>query len=155
LASSVPAHLALSVCLIYSPDMKSNRQRREEIAQRRAEKRANAARAKAILGRTRFLAGKVRVNPEKLRPTNSYGTPEFVRREYYEDLPFRCMDCGKGEVWTATQQKWWYEVAQGDVWTTAIRCRTCRKREAARRAEARKVHLEGVARRTAKLPQDE
>jgi Probable zinc-ribbon domain len=127
--------------------MKSNRQRREEIGARRAQKRAVAARAQAVLGRARFSPGKVRVKPEKLAPSNSYGTPEFVRRGYYEDQPFRCKDCGKGEVWTATQQKWWYEVAQGDVWTTAIRCRACRRKEAARRAEARKVHQEGIARR--------
>jgi hypothetical protein len=137
--------------------MKSNRQRRVEInAQRREEnnarrekKRANAELAKANAERRRRLAGKVLVNEARLRPTNSYSTPDFVLREYYEDKPFQCKDCGKGEVWTATQQKWWYEVAQGDVWTTAIRCRACRRKEAARRAAARKVQQEGQARKQA------
>ena len=49
------------------------------------------------------------------------------------------------EIWTAAQQQWWYEEAQGDVWTTAVRCRTCRSSERARKAEARRIHLAGLA----------
>jgi len=130
--------------------MKSNRQRREEIVARREKKRAIAREAKVAGIRTPFKPGRTKVNEEKLRPTNSYGTPDFVWNGYYEDKPFQCKDCGKGELWTATQQKWWYEVAQGDVWTTAIRCRACRRKEAARRAAARKVHQDGIARRSGK-----
>ncbi|HUY87558.1 MAG TPA: zinc-ribbon domain-containing protein [Pirellulales bacterium] len=59
----------------------------------------------------------------KQAPNNSY-----VGRSYYEDLPFVCEDCGKAEVWTARQQKWWYEVAKGSIYSTAKRCRACRKR---------------------------
>jgi hypothetical protein len=47
------------------------------------------------------------------------------------------------------QQKWWYETAKGDVFTKAVRCRACRTKERARKAAARRVHLEGLAR---KLP---
>ena len=53
------------------------------------------------------------VNGALLAPNNSYGAPDFVYRGYYVDRPFRCRDCGKGEVWTGTQQKWWYEVRRG------------------------------------------
>jgi hypothetical protein len=84
------------------------------------------------------------VNTGLLRPTNSYDTPAFVRRGYYVDLPFRCKDCGKEELWTATQQKWWYEVAHGDVWTMATRCRPCRRKERERKAKARAVHRQGL-----------
>lgn len=59
-------------------------------------------------------------------PNNSYG-PVVV---YYIDKPFNCIDCGKSEVWTAHQQKWYYEVAKGSLYATAIRCRNCRKRRA-------------------------
>ena len=65
----------------------------------------------------------------------------------YLDKTFTCVDCGLEQVWTATQQKWWYEVAKGDVFTTATRCRACRRRERTRKAEARRVHLEGLARK--------
>src|SRR5215470_3940232 len=92
-------------------------------------------------------AGLVRVNVEALAPNNSYGVPRFVERGYYEDLPFICKGCGSKEVWRAAQQKWWYEVAKGYVYSSAKLCRACRRREQVRRTEARRVHLEGVARK--------
>jgi hypothetical protein len=63
-----------------------------------------------------------------LEPYNSYGSPDFVRRGYYLDVPFRCVDCNVEQVWTATQQKWWYEVAKGYVYSTAKRCLPCRQK---------------------------
>ena len=93
----------------------------------------------------------VPVNEELLAPNNSYGAPDFVTRGFYVDRPFRCKDCGKDQLWTATQQKWWYEVAKGFAWSTAIRCRACRRKEQERQANARQVHLEGTARKKARL----
>jgi hypothetical protein len=84
---------------------------------------------------------------EKLARSGSWFPPEFVERGYYLDEPFRCVDCGKEEVWTAAQQKWWYEVAKGDLFTVAKRCRPCRRRERERKTEARRVHLEGLAKK--------
>ena len=77
----------------------------------------------------------------------SYSDPEFIQRGTYLDLAFTCLDCGKQEVWTATQQKWWYEVAKGNLFTRAARCRPCRRKQQARKAEARRVHLDGVAKK--------
>jgi len=84
-----------------------------------------------------------------LAPDNSYGAPAFVARGYYIDLDFECVDCKSEELWRATQQKWWYEVAKGNVWTLARRCRACRRAKRDESAEARRVHLEGVARKRA------
>jgi hypothetical protein len=98
------------------------------------------------------LAGQVVVNTANLRPTASYGTPEFVARGYYVAFPFRCKDCEKQEVWSPTQQRWWYEIAKGDVWTVATRCRPCRQRERARRAAAREVAEAGMARKRGMKP---
>ena len=127
--------------------MKSGKQRRREIISRRRNKLAvKRARANAVDPRAtpyRFIP----VNEELLAPNNSYGAPDFVRRGYYLDRLFRCFDCGKEEVWTGTQQKWWYEVAKGFVYSSAKRCRACRRKERDRSAEARRVHLEGVARK--------
>ena len=64
---------------------------------------------------------------------------------FYIDSPFECRDCGSHELWTAKQQKWWYEIAKGPIDSVAIRCRPCRNKERARKAEARRVHLEGLA----------
>jgi hypothetical protein len=55
-------------------------------------------------------------------PNNSYGPPL-----YYRDYEFNCADCGKPQVWTAAQQKWWYEVAKGPIYSGAKRCRACRE----------------------------
>lgn len=74
---------------------------------------------------------------DALAPYNSYGAPYFVDLGYYRDLPFDCVDCGRPQVWRASQQKWWYEVARGDVESTAIRCRACRARERAERGRAK------------------
>ena len=129
--------------------MKSNKQRRQEIkAQRvrRAERRIHIGRHPV-----NHPVSTTPVTPARLRPTPSYGIPDFVQRGDYQDRPFRCKDCGVEAIWTAAQQQWWYEEAQGDVWTTAVRCRPCRQQERARRTEARRIHQEGLVRKLARL----
>jgi len=93
--------------------MKNGKQRRVEIMARR-KKLAISRKAMAKAVELRHAPYRfVPVNEELLAPNNSYGASDFVRRGYYVDTPFRCGDCGKEEVWTGTQQKWWYEVAKG------------------------------------------
>ncbi len=75
----------------------------------------------------------VSVNVAALQPYNSYGDPEFVQLGYYRDVPFECRDCSKSCVWTAAAQKYWYEEVKGFVYSTAIRCEECRKKERLRR----------------------
>jgi hypothetical protein len=99
----------------------------------------------------RISAGLVRVNPSALAPNNSYGVPAFVERGHYIDVQFKCTKCDSAQVWTARQQKWWFEVAKGYLYSFARLCRPCRRREQARRAEARRVHLEGLARKRARV----
>lgn len=89
--------------------------------------------------------GQALVNVAALAPYKSYGVPEFVQRGTYRDRRFVCMDCGDEQTWTATQQKWWYEIARGHVETSATRCRPCRQKERVRKEEARRVHEEGLA----------
>jgi hypothetical protein len=55
----------------------------------------------------------VPVDYSALAPFNSYGPPDFYERGCYLDFPFACAWCGSEEVWTASQQKWWYEEAKG------------------------------------------
>ena len=93
------------------------------------------------------MGGDVAVNRAALAPSRSYSVPPFVVRGCYRDLAFVCQGCGRREVWTAKQQKWWYEVAKGGMFTTARHCRPCRRRERERRAAARRTHWEGLARR--------
>ena len=102
--------------------MKSNKQRRQEIKAQRLRRKVQQARALNARPVDRPIRT-VEVTPASLWPTHSYGIPDFVQRGYYQDQPFRCRDCGVEEIWTAAQQQWWYEEAQGDVWTMAVRCR--------------------------------
>ena len=134
--------------------MKSGSQRRTEIKTQRTGKRAavrpeevRTQLKRAAKERETQLKDKVLVNPTNLHPNNSYGTPDFVVRGYYADMTFTCKECGKPQVWTATQQKWWYESAKGDVWTIAVLCSPCRRRERERKGTARKIHLEGLAKK--------
>jgi hypothetical protein len=134
--------------------MKSNKQRRTELRELR-QKRQEKHKAKAIAleqdkVRKNMPANAVRCNPEALAPSSSYYTVlPFVDRGYYIDLPFQCVDCQKQEIWTAAQQQWWYEVAKGNVLSFAVRCRACRHMERDRKIEARRIHLEGVAKKLA------
>ena len=137
--------------------MKSGKQRRIELKahkQARETKLANqklAAREAMIkaenLAKSEWAAshGGVIVDITSLAPNNSYDEPDFVKRRYYLDRPFTCAGCKSQEVWTAVQQKWWYEVAKGSLYTTAKFCRSCRRQEQSRRALARQIHLEGIA----------
>lgn len=93
------------------------------------------------------VAGSAPCNPERLAPYNSYGVPPFVARGCYVDTPFECAVCRKQEIWRATQQKWWYEVAKGHVESRARLCNGCRRAERERREEARRVHQNGVAKK--------
>jgi len=54
-------------------------------------------------------------------PNNSYSS-----KTYYQDYEFTCVDCGIPQVWTAEQNKWWYEVAKGPTFSVAVRRRACR-----------------------------
>lgn len=132
--------------------MKPQRTNRPPILERRRIKRgaretelAQEREREKMKAKQELAKRHVLVNPANLRPTNSYGTPEFVKRGHYVDLPFNCKACGAAQVWTESQQKWWYESAKGDVWTIAVLCRPCRRREQARKAAARAVHLAGLA----------
>ncbi len=124
--------------------MKSGKKRAAEIKTRRnqlAVKRLGGNKNAPREPRS-FLTAPV--NEALLGSYNSYGVPKFVERGFYVAVPFRCAACGTEEIWTATQQKWWYEVAKGYVYSTAKLCRPCRRKERERRDGARRVHLEGL-----------
>jgi Probable zinc-ribbon domain len=47
-------------------------------------------------------------------------------------------------VWTAANQKWWYEEAKGKIATRANRCGACRRNGRLRRSQERRIHIEGM-----------
>jgi Probable zinc-ribbon domain len=129
--------------------MKSGKQRRAEIHLRRLEK-AKLNGGQGIARRGLWYGPKpaggteitsfVEADRNRLvHDTSHRGLPL-----YYIDYAFTCRDCGVDQLWTAKQQKWWYEIAKGKLGSTAIHCRPCRRVRQARRAQARKVHIEGM-----------
>lgn len=87
----------------------------------------------------------------KLKANNSYGLSAFAQRGYYVDRPFSCCDCGAACVWTAAQQRWWYETIGGSQDAIAKRCRPCRQRERQRKELARQVSQAGWLKKQARL----
>ena len=140
--------------------MKSGKQRRIELKARQQVRQAKrATQALAMQAAEQQLAieqaaanGVVLVDHAALMPNHSYSEPDFARRGYYLDQPFSCAGCKSPEVWTAGQQKWWYEAAKGGLFTTAKFCRPCRRQAQARRTAARRVHLAGIANKAANKP---
>lgn len=104
--------------------MKSNKQRRLEIKAKRL-KRAKKLRGLDTTKKVKELPiSAIPANHEELDHNNTYG----ILPEYYIDTPFVCRDCGSEEIWTAKQQKWWYEIAKGHIDSHAVRCYACRKK---------------------------
>ncbi|MGJ3701650.1 zinc-ribbon domain containing protein [Variovorax sp. AFSI2.2] len=133
--------------------MKSNKQRRTEIKARRLE-RAVDLKAKLRTQDARQLSagglvpGMAMADKSRLA---HYNTTFGEVPDFYLDQAYTCRDCGSQEVWTAKQQKWWHEVAQGSVYSQAVRCRACRQarralRDAALRNEGANLLGDEVAR---------
>jgi hypothetical protein len=76
---------------------------------------------------------RIKADASKQKANNSYSPPVF-----YEDLSFTCRDCGTDCIWTAEQQRLWYEEWGGPVQSTAIRCRACRHRQRREKLEQKK-----------------
>lgn len=110
--------------------MKSNKQRRTEIKQLRLARaqRAQSQLPSMSLGREGHVPGLVVADTQLLRGLNN----SCVLPEFYVDKAFVCVDCASEEVWTAKQQKWWYETVRAPIDSQANRCLVCRR---ARRAQ--------------------
>lgn len=121
--------------------MKSNKQRRLEIKARRL-KRTKALKAgpnKIDLYRP---LNSIEANQNELVHNNTYG----LLPSLYIDKPFKCQNCDTIEVWKATSQKWWYEVAKGHIDSTAIHCQSCRTKRKKEKKQQR-THMEIMAKR--------
>jgi putative zinc ribbon protein len=120
--------------------MKSGRQRRVEILERRRRLARVGDRMSIEPWRMPVPRGELPADLAKLVHDTSYGP----RPRFYVDTPFTCADCGKAEVWTAADQKWWYEEAKGKIASRASRCRDCRSKRRLRRSQERRAHVEGL-----------
>lgn len=78
-------------------------------------------------------------------PCNTY-CPKI----FYRDKPFACHDCRKPQVWTAMQQRWWYEHCKGNINSQALYCRDCRKKRREQKELHRLSTLAGIERKLQK-----
>lgn len=103
--------------------MSDKRKKRKFDTQREARRVRQLAEQGRIGTDGEMPAEAVPADCTRQQPNNSYApAPHF-----YTDKPFSCIDCGRDDTWTAQQQKWYYEVAKGSLYATAVRCRDCRK----------------------------
>lgn len=116
--------------------MKSNKQRRAEIKAHRLQRAATLTARRCAQGALKPWSDGDESNGEPADPSvlQRYNNTCGPLPESYFARPFTCRDCGAEEVWTAKQQKWWYETVHGPIDSRAVRCLACRR---ARRARLR------------------
>lgn len=59
-------------------------------------------------------------NPDAQNHHGGY-SPKF----YYQDIHYTCAGCGKSNVWTAQQQKRYFEVQKGNIYNVPKWCYEC------------------------------
>jgi len=133
--------------------MKSGRQRREEIKGQRNSETQSATRRKQSRARRRVPWETCRWTSRLSRRTRATARLRLLCAAIIRTLLFVVVAVAKRRSGQRTQQKWWYEVAKGYVYSNAKFCRPCRKRERARREEARRVYFEGIGRKRQKEQQ--
>ena len=108
--------------------MNSNKQKRKLLKAKRRQ-RAEKIRLKIS---EQLVYGRLKADHVKLTHINSYGGLP----DYYDEIEFRCRDCGIYEIWTASQQKFYFEECKGHTSAIAVNCKSCRnKRKQAIKAQ--------------------
>lgn len=104
--------------------MSDKRKKRKFQAKREARHLKRIADAGPLINDVKIPLGSVPADVSQQVPNNSYDPPP----KFYTNKEFICIDCGSEELWTAQQQKWYYEIAKGPLFATAVRCRDCRRK---------------------------
>ena len=121
--------------------MKSNKQRRLEI---KTKRRARAEALKGLPFKANFFSNLYSIAANHSELTHNITCGPYP--SFYRDKPFKCQACGAHEVWTANSQKWWFEIAKGNLYSTAIHCRSCRAKVREEK-EQQRVRMSEAAKR--------
>ena len=119
----------------------SNKRKRRQLKKHRADRTEDAA---AKILQTGLKDGTI-IRVDKSKVFSHSVLPTIP--DYYKDTWFTCKDCSEEDLWTAKQQRRWYEEQGGEIESIAVRCRACRKKEKLRKEEARRIHFEGLKKR--------
>lgn len=87
-------------------------------------------------------SGRITANPSKQAKNNSYSPPTF-----YENRQFTCIDCGVTEIWTAEQQRVYFEEWKKSIYHRPVRCGACRKQRRVQIIENNRKTLLGLKKR--------
>ena len=86
-----------------------------------------------------FFHGAVSINYDTaVRADVSKQDYTVCPRQWYIDSTFKCMDCCKDFLFSAEEQRYWYEQRRFYVDSKPTRCPACRKKERARKLAAQK-----------------
>jgi hypothetical protein len=69
--------------------------------------------------------GPVLVDFDQIEPFAVADLPAFIARGAYEDVDLVCADCGYAFVWTADDQKFWFEEMKSPIHKALTRCTRC------------------------------
>jgi hypothetical protein len=64
--------------------------------------------------------GSLAADPDKQNYCVGYATKFF-----YQDIPYTCAGCGKKGIWTAKQQKRYFETQKGNIYNNPKWCFDC------------------------------
>ncbi len=107
----------------------SDKRKKQKFAEKREQRRLRDLDTAGHLAKGASLPrGAVPADHSQQVPNNSYSPPP----DFYVDIEFVCKDCEAQGVWTGKQQKWYYEVAKGSLFCTAVRCHDCRQKHTER-----------------------
>jgi hypothetical protein len=103
---------------------KTIKERRAAVKNRQERLRLNKLEREGRLANgVEMPAGAIAADLSEQAPSNSCSPTLF-----YRDIEFKCADCGTDEVWTAKNQKWYFEVLKRPIYGGPKRCAACRKK---------------------------
>jgi len=96
---------------------------KNRIKAKREEKRvAKLKKEGRIVKGVEIPKGVLPANPDK---QNHSG---LSAKFYYKDIEFTCAGCGKKDVWTAEQQKRYFELQKGNIYNDPKWCYKCHQK---------------------------
>ena len=119
-------------CLPISPvTSRKEKNLREGAAADRASRIAKLIAVGWISSEAEIPDDAIPVDPDLINLGGSYFHPT-----HFQAVQFRCSDCGVPQTWAAEDQRWYYETTGAPYYSTATRCRGCRKKDQNRKNPA-------------------
>ncbi len=73
-------------------------------------------------------------------PDNQAYSGGYAAKLYYSDIHYTCAGCSKKEVWTAPQQKRYFETQKGNIYNEPKWCHKCHLKRMRDKEEKSKIN---------------